>query len=278
MGEAISAANHTLGAINPRMGLLRQEWHSLTGLSDAYSAAAQDILNILDNASTTSVTITKQSKDLNSLLLSTIGFARAGTELLAPNKDNFVQAINTLLPTTDLLFKYNPEYTCSLTGAKWLLDNAEYQSVGGDGRTIILDDAFLFGEDPYKYPDNLPIVAAKGGPGGKPGCGSLPDVSKNFPVRQLITNTGWGTGLDLRPNPGIGFPGWLNFMPVTRGIPEPPVIRNIGPHAPGPPPAYPGGPPYGAPLYGPDGTPLYPPPGAPPVGELAPMDSPEPSR
>jgi phospholipid/cholesterol/gamma-HCH transport system substrate-binding protein len=121
-------------------------------------------------------------------------------------------------------------------------------------------------------------VAAKGGPGGKPGCGSLPDVSKNFPVRQLITNTGWGTGLDLRPNPGIGFPGWLNFMPVTRGIPEPPVIRNIGPHAPGPPPAYPGGPPYGAPLYGPDGTPLYPPPGAPPVGELAPMDSPEPSR
>ncbi len=29
-------------------------------------------------------------------------------------------------------------------------------------------------------------MAAKGGPGGKPGCGSLPDATKNFPVRALV--------------------------------------------------------------------------------------------
>ena len=79
------------------------------------------------------------------------------------------------------------------------------------------------------YPDNLPIVAAKGGPGGKPGCGSLPDVAKNFPVRQLITNTGWGTGVDVRPNPGIGHPCYANWLPVTRAVPEPPSIRQCLP-------------------------------------------------
>ncbi|GFG87932.1 hypothetical protein MALGJ_46080 [Mycolicibacter algericus] len=76
-------------------------------------------------------------------------------------------------------------------------------------------------------------------------------------MRQLITDTGWGTGMDIRPNPGIGFPGWSNYLPVTRGAPEPPSIRDFGGPAPGPIP-YPDAPPYGASLYGPDGTPLYP--------------------
>jgi phospholipid/cholesterol/gamma-HCH transport system substrate-binding protein len=165
--------------------------------------------------------------------------------------------------------KYNPELTCTLLGGKWYLDNAGYAVDGGNGRTAILDSAVMLGDDPYKYPDNLPVVGAKGGPGGTPGCGSLPIVDQNWPVRQLITNTGWGTGLDIRPNPGIGFPGYANYFPVTRGTPKPPSIRNPGGPAPGPIP-YPGAPPYGAPQYAPDGTPLYPglppapPPGNPP--------------
>ncbi|NLE78024.1 MAG: MCE-family protein MCE3A, partial [Rhodococcus sp.] len=59
----------------------------------------------------------------------------------------------------------------------------------------------------------------------------------------------------------IGFPGWANYLPVTRAVPEPPSIRYPGGPAPGPFPYF-GAPPYGAPLYGPDGTPLYP--GVPP--------------
>ena len=88
-------------------------------------------------------------------------------------------------------------------------------------------------------------------------------------MKYLVTDTGFGTGLDIRPNPGIGFPGIANYFPVTKANPEPPRIRYPGGPAPGPLPAYPGAPPYGAPLYGPDGTPLYPPPppGAPPAVE-----------
>jgi phospholipid/cholesterol/gamma-HCH transport system substrate-binding protein len=265
IGEATTAANNVLGALNPRMAAVAQDWRSLTGASDAYRAAAPDILATLDAGSVTSATITSHSTDLDALLLSAIGFSQSGIDLIAPNQGNLVRAINVLQPTTDLLLKYNPEYTCLILGAKWALDNGAYDAAGGDGRTIKIDDAFLFGDDPYRYPDNLPIVAAKGGPDGTPGCGSLPDVTKNWPIRQLVTNTGWGTGLDIRPNPGVGQPWWVNFFPVTRAVPEPPSIRGAGPPAKGPPPAYPGAPPYGAPLYGPDGTPLYPPPpGAPP--------------
>jgi phospholipid/cholesterol/gamma-HCH transport system substrate-binding protein len=96
----------------------------------------------------------------------------------------------------------------------------------------------------------------------------LPDVAKNFPVRELVTNTGFGTGMDIRPNLGIGFPGYDNFLPTTRGKPEPPLVRYPGGPSPGPITlTYPGGPPYGAQLYAPDGTPLYPGlPAAPPPG------------
>ncbi|BBX62569.1 virulence factor [Mycobacterium saskatchewanense] len=266
IGTATTDANQVLLALNPRMDTVRRDWSSFKGFSQAYAAAAQDILTTMNAASTTAATINDQATALDALLLNTIGFSRSGTDLLAPNENNLVESVNALEPTTGLLLKYNPEYTCLLEGAKWFLDNGGAAALGGNGKSEIADAALLFGKNPYRYPDNLPIVAAKGGPGGKPGCGSLPDATKQFPVRALITNTGWGTGMDIRPNPGIGTPCWADWFPVTRAVPQPPSIRQCLPGpAPGP-IAYPGAPPYGAPLFRPDGTPLWapPPPGAPP--------------
>ena len=273
MGEAITDLNQVLLAVNPRSETIRADWRSFKNLSDTYNVAAQDILTVLSAASTTSTTVTNHASALDSLLLNVIGFGRAGVDLLAPNQKNLIDAINILEPTTDLLMKYSPEYTCMLNGAKWFLDNGGYDAWGGNGRTAVFDIALLLGNDPYMYPDNLPIVGAKGGPGGKAGCGSLPDASKNFPVRALVTNTGWGTGLDIRPNPGIGFPGWANYFPVTRAVPQAPSIRNLfGGPAPGPIP-HPGAPPYGADLYADDGTPLWPGlPTAPPRSDQPPPD------
>jgi len=268
IGQATSDTNAVLLQLNPRSDIIRSDFRAVKGFSDAYGAAAQDILKTLDAASTTSVTVADQSKALDALLLNVIGFSDSGINLLGASKDNFVHSVHSLAPTTALLNKYHSSLTCTLLGAKWFIDNGGADAEGGNGYSIILDSGLTWGQDQYRYPDNLPIVGAKGGPGGKPGCGSLPDVSKQFPVRQLITNTGWGTGNDVRVNPGIGFPGWANYFPVTRGAPKPPSIRNIGPPAPGPVP-YPGAPPYGAQQYAPDGTPLYPglppapPPGAP---------------
>jgi phospholipid/cholesterol/gamma-HCH transport system substrate-binding protein len=269
MGQAVTDANQVLLALNPRHETVTADLRALEDFNHTYGVAAQDILAALDALGTTSTTVVSHATQLDALLLATIGLSSAGISLLAPNQANLVRAINVLEPTTNLLHKYDPEYTCLLLGAKYLLDNGGYGASGGDGRTLILDTALALGDDPYRYPDNLPIVGAKGGPGGKPGCGSLPIVDNNWPVRNLVTNTGFGTGLDWRPNPGIAFPTWANYLPVTRGVPEPPSIRNLfGGPAPGPIPS-PGAPAYGADLYAPDGTPLWPglppapPPGAP---------------
>jgi phospholipid/cholesterol/gamma-HCH transport system substrate-binding protein len=269
IGRAITDANQVLLALNPRSDTARADWQALAGFSNTYSAAAANLIAVLDAASTTSTAVTDNAQTLDTLLLNTAGFAQAGIDLLGPNKDNLVRSINDLAPTADLLMKYNPEYTCLLVGANWFLDHDGRAALGGaNGKSIVIDAAFLLGDDPYRYPDNLPTVAAKGGPGGKPGCGSLPIVDNNWPVRQLIANTGFGTGLDIRPNPGIAHPWWVNFFPVTRAVPEPPSVRGAGPPAIGPVPA-PGAPPYGAPQYGPGGLPLYP--GVPPPPPSAPQ-------
>jgi phospholipid/cholesterol/gamma-HCH transport system substrate-binding protein len=268
IGQAITDANNVLLAVNPRMPTIRQDWQLFGKTAEAYSDAAQDILSILDSFSTTSTTITTHAKSLDALLLSAVGFSQSGTNTIGGNQSNLVRAMNILDPTTALFLKYSKTYTCLFQGAQWFLDHGGRDALGGNGKSVIMDAALLMGDDPYRYPDNLPIVNAKGGPGGKPSCGSLPDASKNFPVKYLVTDTGFGTGLDIRPNPGIGFPGFANYFPVTKAIPEPPKIRYPGGPAPGPLPPYPGAPAYGAPEYGPDGTPLYPPPpGAPPPPE-----------
>ena len=266
IGEAISAANDVLLELNPRSETFRRDWQSLKGFSDTYGSAAKDIVAVLDAASTTSTTVVDHASALDALLVNLTGLSQSGINLFGPSKDDFVHGVNALEPTTALLLKYNPELTCTLTGAyKTITDYPLLNTNAANGYGAVASGTFQLANDPYKYPDNLPIIGAKGGPGGKPGCGSLPDVEKNWPVRQLVTNTGWGTGLDWRPNPGIGFPGWANYFPVTRGVPEQPSIRYPGGPAPGPAPAVPGGAPYGAPWYAPDGTPLFPglPPGVP---------------
>ncbi|MCV6990806.1 MCE family protein [Mycobacterium timonense] len=278
MGEATSDLNQVLQALNSRNDTLRDDWRTFKDLNDTYAAAAPDILTILNAASTTSTTVVNHSAALDALLLNVIGLSKAGTNLLGTSRDSLVGTINTWEPTTNLLLTYNPEYTCMLQGAQWFLDNGGRSAYGGgtSGQGFDFDIALLLGNDPYVYPDNLPIVAAKGGPGGKPGCGSLPDPTKNFPVRQLITNTGWGTGLDIRPNPGIGHPCWIDYLPVTRAVPQPPSIR---PCIPGPAVGpNPGGPPYGAALYGPGGVPLWP--GVPPASpnSTPPESAPSPAQ
>ena len=54
IGQATTDANQVLLALNPRMGTVQQDFRSFKGFSDAYGAAAQDILAILNAASTTS--------------------------------------------------------------------------------------------------------------------------------------------------------------------------------------------------------------------------------
>jgi phospholipid/cholesterol/gamma-HCH transport system substrate-binding protein len=223
LGQAITDANSVLQTVNPRMETIHKDWRLFGKTSAAYSDAAQDILSVLDSFTTTSATLTENQRSLDALLLSAVGLSQAGINVIGRNESNIVRSVNLLDPTTALLQKYSPTYTCLFQGAQWYVDHGGRDALGGNGYSVILDAALLFGDDPYRYPKHLPKVNATGGPGGRPSCGSLPDPSANFPVRALVTDTGWGAAPnEIRTNVGVGNPWWANYFPTTKNPPEPP--------------------------------------------------------
>jgi phospholipid/cholesterol/gamma-HCH transport system substrate-binding protein len=223
LGQAITDANNVLLTVNPRMGTIDKDWRLFGKTTAIYSDAAQDILSILDSATTTSKTLTENQRSLDSLLLSAVGFSQTGINVIGRNESNIVRSFNLLDPTTALLNKYSPTFTCLFQGAQWYVDHGGRDALGGNGYSVILDAALLFGDDPYRYPKHLPKVNATGGPGGRPSCGSLPDPSANFPVRALVTDTGWGAAPnEIRTNVAAGNPWWANWFPTTKNPPEPP--------------------------------------------------------
>jgi phospholipid/cholesterol/gamma-HCH transport system substrate-binding protein len=257
LGRSLLSINRVLIALNARKDTITADLRSVERFGDTYNAAANDIVTILNAAATTSNTIVDRKEALDDLLMSAVGVSTAGTDLLAKSKDNLAKSVNNLEPTTDLLLKYEPEYRCLWQGAHLLLEKGVPQVFDADGATLPLDAFFLFGNDQYLYPQNLHRNLAKGGPGGKPGCGSLPDPRENFPIRQYITNTGWGTGVDWRPNPSFGAPCFINYLPASRDYPQKPFLRYCLPGpGPGPEAAF-GGQQFNAPAYGPGGEPLY---------------------
>ena len=216
IGQAITDANNVLLAVNPRMETVRQDWQLFGKTHEAYSDAAQDIVSILDSSRRPARRSAHMPRH------STRCCCRRSDFPIGDQHDRRKPAESGARDQHSrsddaLLMKYSPTYTCLFQGAQWFLENGGRDAMGGNGKSVIMDAALLMGDDPYRYPDNLPIVNATGGPGGKPSCGSLPDVSKNFPVKYLVTDTGFGTGLDMRPNPGHRLPRYRQLLPRHQG-------------------------------------------------------------
>ena len=214
---------------------MREDFRALKGVSDTYSAAAKNIIDPWPPRARPARRSPRTPATRLRCCSTSSGCPKAESTCSAPSKDNLVKAVNLLEPTTNLLMKYNPELTCLFVGAKTTSDTGYADMLGGNGKSLDHGCRLLFGRRPLPVSGQPADQRRQGRGGRKPGCGSLPDVAKNFPVRQLITNTGFGTGLDLRPNPGIGFPGYANYFPARRGPPrDRPSIRYPGGPAPGP--------------------------------------------
>lgn len=210
LGQTIEDSNAALQAFNPHWGALAQDIRSTTVVANTYGSAAEQILNLLDNATITSKTIVDQQQNLDGLLVSVIGMGNSGTDLLRSSGSAFVNASRLLVPTTSLLEKYSPEYRCVADQASY---NLEYGMgrFGGNttGYSLDLDVALLLGDNAYRYPQNLPKVGAKGGPKGAPGCYSQ-ITRTNYPAPYLVMDTGASNADATKLEPGT--PVFIQYL------------------------------------------------------------------
>ena len=187
-GQSLVKANEALDNLNPRMPQLRYGLQQLAGLADVYTGAGPDFWNALDNALTTVRTLNDQRGDLDAALLGAIGFGNNGADVFERGAPYLVRAMSDLVPTSRLLNTYIPELFCMIRNYAEVLP-AALDGFGGNGYSLA-DHAELIGApNPYIYPDNLPRVNARGGPGGAPGCWQK--VTRDFwPAPTLVADTG----------------------------------------------------------------------------------------
>ncbi|MEE6176942.1 MCE family protein [Mycobacterium sp. 050134] len=169
-GTALVDGNKFLDNVNPRMDGLHHEIAQLARVSDILGDASPDLWHSLAGVSTTAHTLTTQQKDLDATLLAAIGFAHTGGDVLAAGGSHLGQVANELVPTTALLDTYSPELFCTIRNAAQVEPAVAAAEGLGNGYSLRVHTALVGATNPYVYPDNLPRVNARGGPGGAPGC------------------------------------------------------------------------------------------------------------
>ena len=185
-GQAIRNGNVVLDDINPQMPQLRSNIKQLANLADIYTKASPDFWSFLDHAVTTASTLNKQQGDLDAALLAATGFGNTGADVFEAGAPYFIAGQRDLVPTSRLLDTYSPELPCMIRN--YATSKAK-DSAGGNGYSIDFHIGLTGAPNPYIYPDNLPRVNARGGPGGAPGCWQ--EITKDFwPAPYLVADYG----------------------------------------------------------------------------------------
>jgi phospholipid/cholesterol/gamma-HCH transport system substrate-binding protein len=217
-GQSIVNGNAILDEINPQMPMIRHDIQQLAALGDTYANAAPDLFDALSNAVITARTLHRQEADLDAALLAATGLGNTGEDIFARGGPYLQRGLADLVPTAQLLDTYSPEIFCTVRNYHDA-QPAAYETVGGGNgyalKTMteltsglggiltlpglagtvatmgLLGLAGLVGgaPNPYVYPDNLPRVNARGGPGGAPGCWQ-PITRDLWPAPTLVMDTG----------------------------------------------------------------------------------------
>ncbi|WP_445163690.1 MCE family protein [Mycobacterium sp. Dal123C01] len=167
IGQMLSDLDAFLTKLDASRPALQHDLAVAPTVLNAYADAAPDLVKAAASATRVSQTIVDEQHNLDALLISTIGLADIGTEVLGDNRKRLTDVVQLLLPTTDLLSQYHQALTCGISGLSFWDKQGAAKDPG-----ITLSIGLDFGAERYRYPGDLPRVAAKGGPQ----CTDLPNM------------------------------------------------------------------------------------------------------
>jgi phospholipid/cholesterol/gamma-HCH transport system substrate-binding protein len=221
-GQSIVNANAILDDVNPRMPIIRHDIQQLATLGDTYADASPDLFDFLNNAVTTVHTLHQQEKELDQALLAATGFGNTGADIFNRGGPYLARGAADLVPSAQLLNTYSPELFCAVRNISEVEPKVAAFTGGFGGYELRTNVALLSGlgvlaslpglgiigatalptmglsglaglvggsPNPYLYPENLPKINARGGPGGAPGCWQ-PITRDLWPAPYLVVDSG----------------------------------------------------------------------------------------
>ncbi|CAN3126445.1 MCE family protein [Mycobacterium sp. smrl_JER01] len=209
-GESIVNGNQILSEINPQMPQIRRDNQLLADLGDIYADAAPDLFDGLQNAVTTARTLNEQQGDVDAALMAAVGFGNTGGDVFERGGPYLTRGAEDLLPTSALLDEYSPALFCTIRNFHDVEPKIA-ASLGGNGYSLRTHSELLGlgAGNAYVYPDNLPRVNAKGGPGGRPGCWQ-PVTRDLWPAPYLVMDT--GASIAPYNHIGLGSPLFTEYV------------------------------------------------------------------
>lgn len=159
VGQLLSDFDALLAELEPSLPALRHDLQVAPTVINAYADAAPDLVKIADNTIRLSQTVVDEQQNLDAVLISIIGLADIGNQVVGDNRQSLTDTLHLLVPTTDLLNEYSPGLACGLSGALLHAKTAPPPLPGA-----VVSASFGLGIERYRYPSSLPKVAATGGP------------------------------------------------------------------------------------------------------------------
>jgi phospholipid/cholesterol/gamma-HCH transport system substrate-binding protein len=181
IGQAFSDLDSFLAKFDPSLPALSRDIALSVPVFHAYGDASADLVRTVDNSVKISKSIVDEQHNLDALLVSAIGLADIGNDVLGANRKGLTDVFHLLAPTTDLLNEYAPGLTCAFGGIAALGKTPPLSEP-----SINIVASLTWGGERYRYPQNLPKVAATGGPH----CMGLPKLPFNSKAKLLVADTG----------------------------------------------------------------------------------------
>ena len=115
-GRTLTDFNAFLAKFEPSLPQLSHDLQTLPDVAAAYADAAPDLLDVIRNASRISDTLVDEKSNLDRFLVSSIGLADIGNDVIGGNREPLANLMHVLAPTTDLTNEYHEALNCALTG------------------------------------------------------------------------------------------------------------------------------------------------------------------
>jgi len=173
-GQTLVDFNALLAKIEPSLPNLAHDIEAAVPTFTAYGDAAPDLMEAIRSTTQLSNSIVEEQQNLDEFLVSATGLAELGNEVVGANRQGLADVARLLVPTTGILATYKDALRCGIGGlVPFAKSPPQYSS-------IIVNAGLTLGVERYRYPGDLPKVAAKSGGANYCEALGLPDLPANF--------------------------------------------------------------------------------------------------
>ncbi|WP_333894472.1 MCE family protein [Mycolicibacterium gadium] len=185
IGRSLEDFNAFLAKINQSLPNLSRDIEASVPAFTAYGDAAPDLIGTFDNSIKLSNSIVEEQQALDEFLISSIGLADIGNDVIGGNRQALTDLLHVLVPTTSLLGEYHEMLACGIGALVPFVNAGNFQY-----SHILFNAGLTLGTERYRWPEDLPKVAAS--TGGRSFCKELglPDVPPEFRVPFLVSDSG----------------------------------------------------------------------------------------